>query len=184
MSSSQTTINMKLNSLVLLSVMFFSCTSHPSTKEKNPNPIHSSTSIKIDTTYLRTGFYYLAAGSDGIGKKCEGDDQVYSLAKIPFVSVDNVSQCNIKMEKIENKVYPNLCLQFDKKGTTDLKEGTGNPLHPQIAVVIAGKLIYVVQNRPESNITTGNVCIIIMGSGIGVSGLELEAMKRAVDNKR
>jgi hypothetical protein len=175
---------MKVTFPVLISVMFFSCTTRPSTREKDPTPIHATTSKIVDTNYVRTGFYYLTEGGDGIRKKCEADGEVYSLAKIPFVSVDNVSESEIKMEKIKDKVYPNLCLQFDEKGTTDLEEGSGNPLHPQIAVVIAGKLIYLVENRPGSKTTTGKVCIMIEGSGMGVSGLELEAMKRAVDNKR
>jgi hypothetical protein len=168
---------MKLIFPALLSVILISCYSS-STKEKEP--VQETTPKEVDTAYLRTGFYYLTEANDGIRKKSESDGEVYTLAKTPFASVDNISHTEIKMNKIEDKVYPNFCVQFDEKGTKDFAEGSGNPLHTQIAAVIAGKLVYVVDNRPESKITTGNVCLIM----VGISGLELEAMKRAVDKKR
>jgi preprotein translocase subunit SecD len=148
-------------------------------------PIDQHTQLsEIDTTYLRTGFYYLADGEDGIVKKCESDEKIYTLSKTPFASVDDVSDTELKWEKIEGKTYPELCLHFNEKGKQALAEGTGNPLHPQIAAVIAGKLLYVVDNRPESKTTGGTMCVYIIGSGVGISGLEVEAMKRAVDEKR
>ena len=168
---------------VLLSVIFFSCTHQSPVRERTS--VHHTTLKEIDTTYLRTGFYYLEDGNDGIVKKCEYNGETYSLAKIPFASVDDVSHTELKWEKIEDKTYPNLCLYFNEKGKKELADGTGNPLHPQIAAIIAGKLLYVIENTPESKVTNGTMCLyIIIGSGIGISTVELEAMKRAVDEKR
>lgn len=168
---------MKLTFPALLSVMLISCYSL-STREKEP--VQETTPIEVDTAYVRTGFYHLTEGNDGIRKKSESDGKVYSLAKTPFASVDNISHTEIKFDKVEDKVYPNLCIQFDEKGTKDFAEGGSYPLHTKLAAVVAGKLIYVVEIRPESKITGGKVCMIILG----ISGQELAAMKRAVDKKR
>lgn len=162
---------------ILLSVMFASC------KQKNV-PVQDSAIKEIDTTYLRTGFYYLADGDDGIVKQCEYSKEIYTLSKTPFASVDDVVRTELKWEKLEDKTYPNLCLYFNEKGKQDLAEGTGNPLHPRIAAVVAGKLLYVVSNSAASKVTNGVVCMYVIVPGVGISTLELEAMKKAVDEKR
>jgi len=69
-------------------------------------------------------------------------------------------------------------LTFDDQGTKDIEEGTGNSMHPKIAVVIANKLLYVVENT--SKIKTGIMCIAL----IGYSEQEMEAMRHSVENKR
>ena len=54
-----------------------------------------------------------------------------------------------------------MSLEFDAQGTEDLKDGTGNPQHPKIAVVIANKLLYVVDN--DAKIETGRMQILLEG---------------------
>ncbi len=54
-----------------------------------------------------------------------------------------------------------LTLDFDEKETQDYIKATGNPSYPFMAVVIANRLLYVVENKEK--MTNGNVTILIDG---------------------
>ncbi|MBS1605228.1 MAG: hypothetical protein JST42_21370 [Bacteroidetes bacterium] len=125
-----------------------------------------------DSSYMRTGFYFLSEGKGGV-RMSKGDEYVY-LAKRPFASVDNVSQVDID----STGGVPALCIKFDPKGTMDIQDGTGNTRHPKLAVVIANKLLYVVEN--SAKITTGVMCVVVSDYSKG----EIEEMKRDIEMKR
>src|SRR5262245_50821142 len=132
---------------------------------------NSSDRRGIDTTYMRTGFYFLANNeSDGVTMKEEGSDNIYLISKVPFASVDHIKQTRLKTTKLEKGDYTELCMIFDTIGTQDLANGTGNISFPKIAVVLAGKLLYVVDNT--SKIKTGIMCVGLQG----YSRQELEAI--------
>lgn len=126
---------------------------------------------------MHTGFYFLTDKQDAIQMRKENSNDVYSLSKTPFASVINIKQTELKTRKLQQGDYTELCMTFDTKGTRDLKEGTGNISHPKIAIVIAGKLLYVVDNT--SKIKTGVMCIGL----VGYSNEEMGAIKQAVDQK-
>ena len=131
-----------------------------------------------DTTYMLTGFYFLVPEGKGINKRIEKSETVYTIASSPFASVKNISKVKLETTHLKDRNDAELCLTFDKKGTRDLEEGTGNAMHPKIAVVVANRLLYVVENT--SKIKTGIMCIAL----IGYSGQEMEAMRYTVENKR
>ena len=105
-------------------------------------------------------------------------DEVYTISPKPFVSVNNISHCSLKIDTTDNRILGNVMLDFDEKGTQDYIKVTGNPLYPFIAVVIANKLLYVVENREK--MTKGKVTILIDG----YSKKELEKMVNAVNRKK
>jgi hypothetical protein len=71
-----------------------------------------------------------------------------------------------------------LCETFSTLGAQELENGTGNPSHPKLAVVAAGKLFYVVDNTTK--IRTGILCFILEG----YSKSEAEAVREAIKLKR
>jgi hypothetical protein len=133
---------------------------------------------RTDTVYMRTGFYFLADTMTGIKMQEKNSDKIYAIEKAPFASVDNIAACEIKDVKIDSVIYKNMCISFDAKGTRDLQDGTENPFHPKIALVIANKLLYVVDNR--LSIKDGTVCAYL----INFSKEEMGAMKKAIEEKR
>jgi len=131
-----------------------------------------------DTIYMPTGFYFLAPEGKGINKRVEKSETVYTIAPSPFTAVKNISKVKLRTTHFKDKDDAELCLTFDDQGTKDIEEGTGNSMHLKVAVVIANKLLYVVENT--SKIKTGIMCIAL----IGYSEQEMEAMRHSVENKR
>lgn len=72
----------------------------------------------------------------------EHSDEVYTILKQPFASVSDFLQANLKIDKAV-KDGISLEIVFNPKGAKDIQKGTGDPLHPHIAVVVANKLLYV-----------------------------------------
>ena len=132
----------------------------------------------VDTTYMRTGFYFLAEKSEGIDMRLENSNEIYTLSRLPFASVKNVSEANLEKSHLDGKDYMELIMTLDKKGTNDLEKGTGNPLHPKIAVVVANRLLYVLENA--TSVKSGIMSVLLDG----YSGQEMEAMLDSVKNKR
>jgi hypothetical protein len=168
--------------LSLTLTCLFSCIENSSSKRhietKNIDSDHANFK-KIDTTYMYTGFYFLTEEENNrVNMKEEGSNDIYSLSKIPFASVNNISQTELKTTKLENGNYTQLCMTFDSKGTRDLEHGTGNDSQPKIAVVITGKLLYVVDN--STKIKTGVMCVGL----VGYSDKQMNEMKKAVDQKK
>ena len=130
----------------------------------------------IDSTYMRTGFYFLA--EKGISMHLDKSNEIYTISPSPFASVENVIKTKIEKTQLKNGDYTELCMTFDKIGTENLTEGTGNPLHPKIAVVVANHLLYVVENT--TSIKTGVMCVGL----VGYSEKEMEEMRHSVDIKR
>jgi len=166
----------------LLSVAsFISCSDNSASTKNNETQTTVSglsASEKVDTTYMPTGFYFLTGGENkGVKMKQEGSNVIYSLSKVPFASVNNIRQTKLQTTKLEQGDYTELCMTFDTKGRSDLKEGTGNSLQPKIAVVITGKLLYVVDN--STKIKTGVMCVGL----VGYSDEEMNEIKKAVDEK-
>lgn len=141
------------------------------------NPEKSNSITPGDSTYLHTGFYFLSGEADGVKIRMEHSDKVFSLAKKPFASVYNIRQTELKKIPLAEGIITQLCLTFDSKGTEDIEINTGNPLHPKMAVIIANKLLYVVDNNFK--IKTGVMCVILDG----YSEQEMIAMREAVDKK-
>ena len=126
---------------------------------------------------VKTGFYFLASGSKAIRMRSDFSDKIYSIDSVPFVSVANIEYTKLTTTRLPDGDYTELCLTFDSKGTKDLEDGTGNVLHPKIATVIAGKLLYVTDNIYK--IRSGKMCIGLTG----YSEDDMKEIKRAVDQK-
>jgi hypothetical protein len=132
----------------------------------------------ISSTYIPTGFYFLAEKGKGIDMRKEQSAEIYTISLVPFASVENIIKTKFEKTHLKNGDYTELCMTFDNKGTKDLAKGTGNPSHPKIAVVIANRLLYVVENT--TSIKTGIMCVGL----IGYSEQEMEKMRDSVDIKR
>lgn len=170
-----------MHKLILLSsclaglFSFISCSEN--TKKQNSH-FDFSAFEQHDSSYMRTGFYFLTIDTiNGIQMKEYGSNKLYSLCKIPFASVDNIKNTQLKTTKLQQSDYTELCMAFDSKGTKDLQEGTGNSEHPRIAVVILGKLLYVVDNNTK--IKTGVMCVGLLD----YFDEDMKAIKLAVDQK-
>ncbi|MRG44099.1 hypothetical protein GFS24_03190 [Chitinophaga sp. SYP-B3965] len=131
----------------------------------------------VDTSYMRTGFYFLADPQDGVKMQRKNSTETFYIAKTPFASVDNIHKTKLEEDNFEGKPYFSLRMEFDAKGTEDLKAGTGHPLHPKLALVLANKLLYVVDNA--SSIKTGIFTIVLDG----YSEQEAKTVRRAVEEK-
>lgn len=133
---------------------------------------------KVTKEYITTGYYLLADNLDGIKMRKEQSNEVYSIAKKPFVSVANILHCNIQIDTTDAGIDGTLNMEFDEKGTQNFKDITGNPLYPYIAVVVANRLLFVVE--VQDKVTTGKARILING----YSKEEMEAMVDAISKKR
>ncbi|WP_295674696.1 hypothetical protein [uncultured Mucilaginibacter sp.] len=132
-----------------------------------------------DTTYMPTGFYFLADSSTGVKMRMRGSGDVFVIARNAFASVKNIVKATLKKTSTKKGVYTELCMTFDSKGTHDLKEGTGNfLLQPKIAMVVANQLLYVVDNNAK--ITTGVVFVALLG----YSDTEMRALQDQVEHKK
>jgi len=173
-------IKLKVLFPIAFLAVFTACTNHTTNKESKQKTVHASDSAITtlsDTIHLRTGLYYLTEGNDGVLIKKDAPNEIYSLSKEPFASVDNISNTRLVTQTPDSGPYTELCMTFDAKGKEDLEEGTGNGLHPRIAFVLDGKLLYVVDNI--SKIRTGIMCVEL----VGYSDEAMAAMKKAVDQK-
>lgn len=142
------------------------------------NLIDTAKLNKANTTYLHTGFYFLSVEKNGVRKQIEKSNEFYTIAPKPFASVDDIIKTKLEKTKLKNgEIYTELCLTFNAKGAKDIQEGTGNYLHPKIAVVIANKLLYVVESN--ATITTGIMCIGLYD----YSDKEINVLQKEVDRK-
>ena len=146
----------------------------------NPSkPRHKTTDTlttdKVDSEYVRTGFYFLSDSSDAVKMRKEQSTKIYPIAKTPFASVDHIIKVDVHRTETSDV---ELCMTFDELGTFDLQNGTGDPAHPKIAVVIANRLIYVVENSAQ--IKTGIMCTIL----VDYSRQEIADMVRSINEKR
>lgn len=129
-------------------------------------------------SYMRTGFYYLAEPSHGVRMQKAHSNEIYSVARSPFASVDHISRTELSRQNCDGTKTVALCMIFDPEGTKDIQRGTGNPLHPKIAVIIANKLLYVVDN--STRIEKGVMCILVDE----YSEQEIAAMQKAIEEKK
>ncbi|MDO6432757.1 hypothetical protein Q4E93_19275 [Flavitalea sp. BT771] len=142
------------------------------------SPVDSVKSGPADTTYMRTGFYYLAPSQDGVKMREENTNNFFSIARTPFASVDNISSAKVQKEDYNGKTITSLCLTFDAKGTRDLQDGTGDPAHPKLALVIANKLLYVVDN--SAKISKGVMNIMLDD----YSEKDIQSMEKAIHENK
>jgi PsbP-like protein len=128
--------------------------------------------------YLKTGFYFLEGMNKGIMMHKDLSDETYFLKDKPFASVENVIKARLLRTRISGSIYPVISMQFDENGTNDLREGTALPT--KFAVVIANRLLYVIDNSGSSSIKTGVMQIILED----YSEEEAESMLNAILHKR
>jgi len=159
--------------LLLLSAV--SCENNCSFASKKVN---RAINAVVDTNYVRTGFYFLTDTLNGIKMKLENSGEFFLVDKSAFASVDHIEDNDIQKNKTEQGISKSLYLKFDSEVTKDLAEGTGNPFHSKIAVVIANKLLYVVENNAK--IKTG-VMNIYVGN---YSDQGIQEMQNAIANKK
>ena len=126
---------------------------------------------------MRTGFYFLDDGPNAIKKRKDKSDEIFSIAKLPFASVDNIVKVEIEKRFDKDEELTAICEYFDSTGTKALKAGTGDSLHAKLAVIIANRLLYVVDNA--SKIETG-IMRIMVGQ---YPDYDIEAVKKAVQEK-
>lgn len=133
-----------------------------------------------DTTsrYMETGFYDVVDSHSGVRMQQDHTDEVYHLKPLPFVSVRNVVSARLLRHRYDNKFVSLLDLTFDDQGTTALKEIGLAVIHKKIAVVVANRLLYVIDEAAQ--IDKGETIIILED----YSQQEIESMLNAVLHKR
>lgn len=118
-------------------------------------------SLINDSPYVATGFYSLVDKGQGITMHKDHSNETYSISKHPFASAKNILRAVAQKNTIQGQVTFGVTIVFDNQGTKELEQGTGNPLYPYVAVVIANRLIYVVENA--SKIRTGVMQVVLVG---------------------
>jgi len=139
---------------------------------------NSADTSKPGKTYVPTGFYFLSKENEGVKMKKEQSDEIYTISKVPFVSVKNFLRAKIRKVPLEKDSSTILLIVLDNKGTKDFENASGNPLYSHFAVVIANRLLYVLENTAK--IDTGILNIIVDG----YSDFELKQMLDAINAKR
>jgi hypothetical protein len=169
--------------IFILTTLFLSCSdsNHNNTQqvnnENNQQAIYSDT-VKNDSSYVFTGFYFLADNGQGIKMQKDHSDEYYDISKKPFVSIKNILRATAQKNIIHGRDTYGVTIVLDNAGTKDLEQGTGNSEHPYIAVVIANRLLYVVENK--SQIKTGIMQIIL----VDYTEKEVNDMIDAINQKR
>jgi hypothetical protein len=141
-------------------------------------PPYSTDTSKLTKAYIATGFYLLTDKIDGIKMRKAQSDEVYKIASKPFVSVNNILHCSLQIDTTDNRILGSIIMDFDEKGTKDFINVTGNPSYPFIAVVIANRLLYVVENREK--MTKGKMTVLLDG----YSKEEMQSMVNEVKKKK
>lgn len=167
---------------VILLLLITACSANPDKTAGNDSATVNQTSKSAlpgaKTSYMPTGFYYLADSLEGIKMRKRGSDEVFTIARTAFASVKNIASTKLKKTYTDKGVYAELCMTFDAKGTNDLAAGTGNPLQPKIAVVVANQLLWVVDNTAK--IKTGVMNVYLEG----YTDPELKTLQDEVEHKR
>src|SRR5688500_8847520 len=144
---------------LILVTMLLSCadktnkSTHTQAEAINNQAAIYSDTAKNDSSYVFTGFYFLADEGQGIKMQKDHSDEVYNISKNPFVSIKNILRATAQKNVIQGRDTYGVTIVLDNPGTKDLEQGTGDPSHPYIAVVIANRLLYIVENT--SQIKTG-----------------------------
>lgn len=145
--------------------------------DNNQQAIYSDT-VKNDSSYVSTGFYFLADNGRGIRMRKDHSEEDYDISKKPFVSINNILRATAQKNVIQGRDTYGVTIVLDNAGTKDLEQGTGNSEYPHIAVVIANRLLYVVENT--SQMKTGIMQIIL----VDYSEKEVNDMIEAINQKR
>lgn len=143
----------------------------------NQQAIYPDTT-KSDSPYVFTGFYFLADNGQGIKMQRDHSTEVYNISEKPFVSTKNILRATAQKNVIEGRDTYGVTIILDNEGTKYLEQGTGNSSHTYIAIVIANRLLYVVENT--SQIKTGIMQIIL----VDYSEKEVNEMIDAINQKR
>ena len=178
-------MNKILLSTVIMILLLLSCNAH---KNKSVERLHNGKLYvycnMIDTTrlnknYIPTGFYFLSDTDEGIMMRMEHSDEVYTILKNPFASVNNIQSTHLAKDK-STKDVTSLEIVFDSTGTKNLEKATSDLSHPHFAVVVANKLLYVVSIDQSNQISTGRM-------NIGLEGYtedEMKEMLTAISHKK
>lgn len=112
--------------------------------EKN---METDSSTKVDKMYMYTGFYNVVGDRNAIRMQKYKSEEIYTLSPKPFASINDVVKVELEKTKLSSGVCNELCLTFNSKGKEDIKDGTGSGKYARIAIVVANRLLYVVENR-------------------------------------
>ena len=156
---------------LFITIAFLSACSRQEDKKTNENAVGNEDVSLSKNTYMPTGFYFLAGDSTGTKMHLRGSKEIYNIAPEAFASAKNIIKTKVEKKHHGKETYTELCITFDAKGTKDLKEGTGNPLRPKLAVVVANQLLYVINNTAK--ITTGIMYIDLLD----FSDAEIDALQ-------
>ena len=169
---------------LILTALLLSCAdnttknTHIQPEANNNQQAINSTTAKNDSSYVLTGFYFLADDGRGIKMRKDHSDEVYDISKNPFVSIKNILRATAQKNVIQGRDTYGVTIVLDNAGTKDLEQGTGNSSHPYIAIVIANRLLYIVENT--SQIKTGIMQVIL----VDYSEKEVNEMIDAISQKR
>lgn len=132
----------------------------------------------MNSSYVPTGFYFLADKEKGIKMRKDHSNEYYNISSKPFVSVKNILRANAKKNIVEGDITYGISIVLDNQATKDLEQLSDNPSYPYIAVVIANRLLYIVKNT--SKIKSGIMQIILDE----YTENEVDAMVNAIRQKK
>ncbi len=169
---------------LLTTILLFSCTNNTTqdkqiaSQDNSNNTFINSDTTKADSSYVPTGLYFLADKEQGMKMRKDHSNEDYNISPKPFVSVKNILRANAQKNIIEGRVTYGVTLVLDNQGTKDLEEATGNSSYPYIAIIMANRLLYVVENT--SKIKTGLMQIIL----VDYTENEVDEMVNAITQKK
>jgi|WetSurMetagenome_2_1015567.scaffolds.fasta_scaffold162026_2 hypothetical protein len=103
-----------------------------------------------DSTYLKTGWYFVTTKESGIQRKIQGMDEVIFIDPAPIVTVYNFKE--LEIYKSNNNDF-GLLIKLDTEGSKSWGIATKKTIGNRIALIIDNELIFTPQVNAQ--ITTG-----------------------------
>jgi hypothetical protein len=123
---------------------------------------------------------YDVSDMPGIRLKLANTNQYYNVAPIPVTTITHIISTTVHMGPYYNgKSYPELVIEFDKKGTNDLANlPESSPNNHQIGLILNNQLKQVAK-------LFGKLTGSKISFSAGIDGMEkLKVLKAEIDNSR
>lgn len=169
--------------ILILSSILTSCSSYNSHVKISHNTTpHLTDTVKYDSTYLHTGWYYLADIDNGFGRELDKSTDTFHIAPKPIVTAKNFTTLEIYASNLDltGEKYIGLRMQLDNEGTENWSIATKKAIGRHLAFILNNQLLYV--TKVSTQITFG-VTALNRGGSV-YSKEELEKFKDIIESQK
>ena len=145
-------------------------------RTKSNNKEHYNTdTIKLDSTYLETGWYYIVDNDNNFQRQLDKSNDTFFIDPRPIVTAKNFMKFEIYTSRYGDV---GLSILLDKKGTKNWSIATEKAIGNYLAFILDNKLLQVA--RVNSQITVG---VTALNRG-DYSKEELEKIRTIIENEK